>query len=256
MKSMKWAVLALALSAGGAQAQALQSFGGPCPLGMILTYKSLAMVPACVGMPIRSIPGTEGITSALSGGVSGLGQAAAGAVAGAAAGAVASAVTGSGANKSYGGQTATMTAPAQQQAQEYGFNSLQGVTSFAGIQRKIISCDEYSTMVGGLTNPRNAPLTYDDTHYYGLADTGEVQNGWWAQKFSTGQWNGGLVEGYGGAVVEYASLNSVNGAIQLKATVVEVGTCERNVGSGRTGICTNPNGTFVGGYQCDGGGGA
>ena len=115
MKSMNWAIFTVVLGASYAQAQALESFGGPCPLGMILTFKSISMVPACVGTPIRGIPGADGITSKLSGGVAGLGQAAAGV----AAGTLERAVTGAGSNKSDGGQNVPMSSGVQQQAQDY-----------------------------------------------------------------------------------------------------------------------------------------
>lgn len=216
----------------------------PCPLGMTLIIKSVSLVPSCVGTQIDAL---EALGAGSIGGVLGAaGTAAVSAVGKAAVGAVGAAAVGAIAGSGGSGSSSAAEAAAVRQSQEWGgATNFGGVTGFGGVTTKVISCDEYASMTPGMVNPQNASLSYEDRQNYG---EGEVQNGWWAQKLTYNQWPSGVAaSGYGGAVVQYASLSQAGGAINQKATVISVGSCERKVYSsqGAQDSCVSSSGAFV-----------
>lgn len=209
MKFMK-AALGLALVVGAGASQAQMSSMAPCPLGMFLTMLYPSMVPSCEGTPIQ-----------------GVASSAMGSIASAAGGAIQGALGGSAPAPS-----AQQAAALSSQAAEWGgSNNFGSVSGFGGITVKVISCDELAQMSPGMVNPQNDALGYEDLAAQNLVGQGEVQNGWWAQKLDYRTFPAGLpASGYGGAVVEYASLKTVDGgSMNQKARVIASGSCERKI---------------------------
>ena len=211
IKLMKAAVgLALALAAGAGQAQMAST--GPCPLGMFLTMLYPSMVPSCVGTPIQ-----------------GAASGALGSIASMAGGAAMGAMGGSAPAPAGGSDRAA--AVSSQAAEWGGSNNFGAVSGFGGITVKVISCDELAQMNPGMVNPQNDAIGYDDLAAQSLLGQGEVQNGWWAQKLDYRTFPTGLpASGYGGAVVEYASLKTADGgSMNQTARVIASGSCERKI---------------------------
>lgn len=215
MKSMKAAVgFALVMAAGAGQAGLLST--GPCPLGMFLTMRYPSMVPSCVGAQIPGVGGAAGAAGeALQG----------------AAGSALQGLVGASSGSPAGGANANGAALASQAADWGGSNNFGSVSGFNGIVVKVISCDELSGMRPGMVNPQNVALGYEDLVAQNLLGEGEVQNGWWAQKLTYQTYPTGLpASGYGGAVVQYASLKTADGgSMNQTAKIVSTGSCERKV---------------------------
>lgn len=196
----------------------------PCPLGMFLTILTPSMVPSCVGEAISLSELVKMQSAAAS-----VATSAASAVAGAATTTAIQSAATSAANDAI--KNATSSAVQQQAAAWGGAGNMGSVSGFAGVTQKVISCDEYSSLVGGLTNPQNVQLSYEDLSSLGLTGSGEVENGWWATKLTYKDAATGVQRtAFGGAVIQYATLNANSGGnLQQNATIVSTGQCTLQV---------------------------
>lgn len=190
------ALCALGAASLGAQAQMTYLQGLPCPPGMGLIVMPPAMIPVCEGVAMPFTP---------------MGQ-----VAGAALGSLGDSATGAAADAATSAAASSGNANAASAA---GATGAMGPSAGFAMEKKIISCEEYS-QVKKMTNPGNGPTPTDESG--NPPSDWQINNGWYEQKLSyTAAYSGMVRSGFGGAVMSRTT--GMNGG---NWTVESEGQCE------------------------------